>query len=129
LWREVLVVLNTTTSRINGVIVVYLSGGIFFGEESACLRTLVKDLLKESRQIVFDLENVTHLDSGGVGTLVAVYTSAKKVGGDVKFANLGNHTKEVFQATNLVTVFEIFGKTRDAIASFKRDTKRNANSP
>jgi anti-sigma B factor antagonist len=121
LWREVLVVLNTTTSRKNGVIVVYLSGGIFFGEESACLRTLVKELLSESHQIVFDLADVTRLDSGGVGTLVAVYTSARKVGGDIKFANLGNHTKEVFRTTNLATVFEIFGKTEDAIASFNRN--------
>jgi anti-sigma B factor antagonist len=125
LWREVLVVLKTTTSRIDGVIVVYLSGGIFFGEESAFLQPLVKDLLNESRKIVFDLGNVTHLDSGGVGILVAVFASARKVGGDIRFANLGNHTKDVFRTTNLVTVFEIFCKTRDAIASFNRDTSGN----
>jgi len=113
-------VLNATTSRIDGVIVVYLSGDLFFGEES--LRILVKDLLKKSRQIVFDLGNVTHIDSGSVGTLVAVYASARKVGGDIKFANLGDHTKEVLQITKLVTVFEIFGKTEDAIASFNRAT-------
>jgi hypothetical protein len=52
LWREVLMVLNTTTSKIDGVIVVYLSGYIFFGEESASLRILVKNLLNKSRQIV-----------------------------------------------------------------------------
>ena len=113
-------VLNTTISRIDGVIVVYLSGAIFFGEESASLRILVKDLLNKSRQIVFDLGNVTHIDSGGLGTLVAVYASARKAGGDIKFANLGNRTKEVLQITKLVTVFEIFGKTEDAIASFNR---------
>ena len=115
-------VLNTTSSRINGVIVVYLSGGIFFGEDSAFLQPLVKSLLNESRKIVFDLGNVTHLDSGGVGILVAVFASARKVGGDIRFANLGSHTKEVFHTTNLVTVFEIFRKTREAIASFNPDT-------
>ncbi len=46
--------LNTTTSRIDGVIVVYLSGAIFFGEESTSLRILGKDLLNRSRQIVPD---------------------------------------------------------------------------
>ena len=115
-------VLNTTTSRIDGVIVVYLGGDIFFGEESASLLILVKDLLNESHQIVFDLGNVTHIDSGSVGTLVAVYASARKVGGDIKFANLGNHTKEVLQITKLVTVFEVFNKAEDAIASFNRAT-------
>jgi len=39
---------NTTTSRIDGVIVVYLSGAIFFGEESTSLRILGKDLLNRS---------------------------------------------------------------------------------
>lgn len=87
-------VLSTTTRRIDGVIVVYLSGAIFFDEESASLRIVVKDLLNESRQIVFDLGNVIHIDSGGVGTLVTVYASARKVGGDIKFANLGKHANE-----------------------------------
>jgi anti-anti-sigma factor len=113
-------VLNITTSRIGGVIVVYLSGPMLFGEESASLQILVKDLLNRSRQIVLDLGNVTHFDSGSVGTLVAAYASARKVGGAIKFANLTNHTKEVLQITNFLTVFEIFGKTEDAIASFKR---------
>jgi len=120
MWRGFFMVLSTTTGKIDGVIVVYLSGDIFFGEESASLRILVKDLLNKSRQIVFDLGNVTHIDSGGVGILVAVHASARKVGGDIKFANLAEHTKEVLQITKLVRVFEIFERTEDAAASFKR---------
>ncbi len=115
-------VLNFTTSRIAGVIVVYLSGAILFGEESASLLILVKNLLNKSHQIVLDLGDVTHFDSGSVGTLVAVCASARKVGGDIKFANLGIHTIEVLQITKFLTVFEIFGKTEDAIASFKGPT-------
>ena len=57
--------LNTTTSNVDGVFVVYLSGAIRFGEESASLRNLVKDLLSKSSQIVLDLGDVTYIDSGG----------------------------------------------------------------
>jgi anti-anti-sigma regulatory factor len=53
---------------------------------------------------------------------VALYASARKVGGDIKLADLGNHAKEVLEITRLVTVFEIFGKTEDAITSFKLAT-------
>ena len=67
--------LNTTTSRRDGVIVVYCSGAIVLGEESTSLRIFVKDLLNKSRQIVLDLGDVTHIDSGGLGTLVALYMS------------------------------------------------------
>jgi len=113
-------VLSTTTGTIDGIIVVYLSGDIFFGKESAALRVLVKELLNKSPQIVFDFGKVTHIDSGGVGALVAVYASAQNVGGSIKFANLGEHTREVLQITKLSRVFEIYEKTEDAVASFGR---------
>jgi anti-sigma B factor antagonist len=112
--------LGIAASTIDGVTVLRLKGVIYFGEESASLRLRVKELLESSRQIVLDLASVTHIDSGGLGTLVALYASARKVGGEIKLANLGNHTKEVLQITKLVTVFEIFERAEDAAASFKR---------
>ena len=112
--------LNTTTSLVDGVFVVYLSGAILFGEESASLRNLVKDLLSKSSQIVLDLGDVTYMDSGGLGTLMALYVSARKIGGDVRLARVGHQPKEVLQITKLVTLFEVFDKTENAIASFKK---------
>ena len=110
--------LKANTISIDGVIVVYLSGAIFFREESASLRMLVKDLLNKSRHIVLDLGEVTHIDSEGLGTLVGLYVSARKFGGNIKLANLGSHANEVLQITKLVTVFEVFDKADDAIASY-----------
>ena len=112
--------LSITNNKIDGVIVVHLSGAIFFDEESTFLRVHVKDLLDKSRQIVLDLENVTRIDSSGLGALMALYASARKVGGDIKLANLGNHIKEALRITKLVTVFEVFDRTEDAVASFNR---------
>jgi len=112
--------LNITNKSIDGVIVVRLSGTIFFDEESTFLRAHVKDLLGKSVQIVLDLGNVTRIDSSGLGTLVALYVSARKVGGDIKLANLGNHIKEALRITRLVTLFDIFDRTEEAVASFNR---------
>ncbi len=112
--------LYTSTSRIDGVIVVYCSGAIVLGEESTSLHIFVKDLLNKSRQIVLDLKDVTHIDSGGLGTLVALYTSARNVRGDIKLTNLGSRLNELLQVTRLVTIFEVFDKVEDAVASFNR---------
>jgi anti-sigma B factor antagonist len=112
--------LNITNKSIDGVIVVRLSGTIFFDEESTFLRARVKDLLGKSVQIVLDLGNVTRIDSSGLGTLVALYVSARKVGGDIKLTNLGNHIKEALRITRLVTLFDIFDRTEEAVASFNR---------
>ena len=113
-------VLKITNHSIDGVSVVHLTGAIFFDDESRFLRAHVKDLLNESLQIVLDLGNVTRIDSSGLGTLVALYISARKLGGDIKLANLGNHIKEALRITRLVTVFDIFDRTEDAVAAFKR---------
>jgi anti-sigma B factor antagonist len=110
--------LNITTSNIDGVIVVYCSGFLVFGEESTSLRMLVKDLLKNSRKIVLDLRDVTHIDSAGLGTLVGLYLSARSVGGGIKLADVGSRVNRALQVTKLVRVFEVFEKAEDAIASF-----------
>jgi anti-sigma B factor antagonist len=112
--------LNITTNNVDGVIVVYLSGAIFFGKESTSLRTLMKDLLNKSKHIVLDFGDVTYIDSGGLGTLVALYVSARKIGGDIRLARVSNHPKEALQITKIVTLFEVFEKTENAIASFKK---------
>ncbi len=114
--------LKANTVSTGGVIVVYLSGAILFREESTSLRTFVKDLLNKSRQIVLDFGEVTHIDSLGLGTLVALYVSALKSGGSIKLANVRSHANETLQITKLVTVFEVFDKAEDAVASFKSAT-------
>jgi len=114
--------LNITSNKIDGVIVAHLSGTIFFDEESTFLRVYVKELLEKSRQIVLDLGSVSRIDSSGLGTLVALFISARKVGGDIKLANLGNHISEALWITRLVTVFEIFDTAEDAVTSFNKAT-------
>ena len=71
---------------------------------------------------MLDLGDVTHIDSGGLGTLVGLYTAARNVGGDIKLANLGSRVNELLQITKLVTVFDVLDKAEDAIASFNRAT-------
>ena len=112
--------LGIATSKIDEVIVVGLSGVIPFGEESTSLRMHVKELLKNTRQIVMDLRTVASIDSGGLGTLVSLFASARKVGGEIKLAEVSRHPKEVPQITELDTVFEIFERAEGAGASFKR---------
>jgi anti-sigma B factor antagonist len=112
--------LTITDSKSNGVIVVYLSGAIFFGEESTYLRTRVKGLLDQCPRIVLDFGNVTRIDSGGLGALVALYASARKLGGDIKLASLGSHPKEVLQITRLLTLFDVFESAEEAVASITK---------
>jgi len=57
----------------DGIVVVDCAGRIVFGEETAELRDQVKALITEGSRIILNLADVTYIDSGGLGTLVALY--------------------------------------------------------
>ncbi len=110
--------LKISNKTANGVMVVYCSGRIVFGEETANLRETVKNLLGENLQVVLNLGGVSYIDSGGLGTLVGLYTSAKAAGGNVKLANLTQRVRDQLVLTKLVTVFEFYDSEEQAVASF-----------
>src|SRR5438046_1342017 len=61
----------------DGIVVVDLAGRLVFGEETAALRDQVKSLIAQDGKLVLSLADVTYIDSGGLGTLVALYTTAR----------------------------------------------------
>src|SRR5438552_2259881 len=110
--------LKIGTREVNGVTVVDCAGRIVFGDEAFALRDTVKALLTQPRNVILNLANVTYIDSGGLGTLVGLYTSARTAGGSVKLACLNNRVIDLLQITKLVTVFDVFERVEDAIGSF-----------
>ena len=110
--------LKLGTRMIDGVTVVDCHGRIIFGDESLMLRETVKEFLKTTKDIVINLKDVNYIDSGGLGTLVGLLTSARSVGGTIKLANLTHRVDELLQVTKLLTVFEVFDSEDKAVRSF-----------
>jgi anti-sigma B factor antagonist len=113
------VALKTTTREVDGVTVVALDGRIVLGEESNALRERVKSLVAEGKKkIVLNMENISFIDSAGLGTLVAAHHSAKGQGASLRLCHLGAKFSEVLQITKLMTIFEVYNTEAEAVASF-----------
>lgn len=110
--------LQMMTRTFAGVLIVECSGRLVLGQESASLRHLVRDYLTESKQLVLDLGKVSYIDSSGLGVLVGLYSTATKVGGGIKLANLNPGLEDILQITKVFTVFEVFERAEDAAAAF-----------
>ena len=67
-----------------------------------------------------DLGKVSYIDSSGLGVLVGLYSTATKVGGGIKLANLNPGLEDILQITKVFTVFEVFERAEDAAAAFNR---------
>jgi anti-sigma B factor antagonist len=112
--------LRMSTRTLEGALVVDCSGRLTFGEESASLRDMVKKLIVDSPAIVMNLREVNYIDSGGLGTLVSLYTTARNAGGSVKLASLSQRVGDLLQVTKLLTIFEVFDDEEAAARSFKK---------
>ena len=113
--------LKMTNREVDGVSVVALDGRIVLGEESNALREKVKGLITSGKKkIVLNMDNVTFIDSAGLGTLVAAHHSAKSQGAGLRLCHLGNKFQEVLQITKLMTVFDVYNTEAEAVASFSK---------
>ena len=112
--------LKLTTRTVQDILVVNCDGRIVFGEESAELRDKVKALIAQNKRIVLNLAGVTYIDSGGLGTLVALYTTAHNAGGAIKLTNLTPRVGDLLQVTKLLTIFEVYDTEEEAIQSFRK---------
>jgi anti-sigma B factor antagonist len=103
----------------DGIVVTDCAGRIVFGEETAELRDRIKALLANSSRIVLNLADVNYIDSGGLGTLVSLYITARNTGGAVKLARLTQRVGDLLQITKLLTVFEVYDSEEEAVQSFR----------
>ena len=104
-----------------GVMILDLRGHLTLGEETEALRDKVKQLIQAGfSRMVLNLEDVSYIDSVGLSTLVATYTSTRQQGGDLKLLNLTKRVRDLLQITRLSTVFETYDSLEEALKSFRR---------
>ena len=110
--------LKISTRDVNGITIIDVSGRIVFGDEAAMLRDKVKGLVPTSSRLILNLAQVSYIDSGGIGTLVSLFTTARAAGGDIKLVNLTRRVGDLLQITKLITVFETYDNKTQAVQAF-----------
>jgi anti-sigma B factor antagonist len=113
--------LKITNRRVDGILAIECSGRIVFGEESSLLRETVREAIPNHKRIVLNLAEVSYIDSGGLGTLVALHTTAHNAGSTIKLASLTRRVGDLLQVTKLLTVFDVQPTEYDALESFRTE--------
>ena len=112
--------LKLTKRTVDGILAIECSGRIVFGEESSLLRDEVKKAITDgNKRIVLNLGEISYIDSGGLGTLVALHTSARNVGANIKLAGLTKRVGDLLQVTKLLTVFDVHNTEYEALEAFR----------
>ena len=119
--------LTTTIRHVGDIAIVDITGRIVLGEAGATLRNLVADLLKKgNKKILFNLADVSYIDSSGLGHLVSAYTAVRNRGGELKLLKLTKNVHNVMQITKLYTIFDVMDDEAAAVKSFGQSAATNA---
>ncbi len=103
------------------VTVLDLSGKITLGEDGNLLKDKLQSLLHQNKKnILFNLAQVSYVDSAGLGAIVSAYTTVTREGGSLKLANVTKKLQDLLSITKLLTVFETFDSEEEAVRSYKK---------
>ena len=104
----------------DGIVVLEPKGKIMGGPDATVLREAVYEYVNQNKKrIVIDLKEVDWMNSTGLGILISCLTTLRNAGGELRLSNVTQKIKSLLTITKLVTIFESFESTEQAVTSFK----------
>lgn len=102
------------------VIVYALSGKITTETDFEALEKEVFQYLNQNYyRIVFNLKNLTHTNSSGIGLFMRTLTKSRIMGGELVLTNIEGNVRKIFEIAKLDEVYTIYPDQEQAINHFK----------
>jgi anti-sigma B factor antagonist len=108
------------TRKIGDVVILDFEGRLTLGEPTFILRELLREFLQNGySKFIFNLGNLSYIDSSGLGALIESFTRIRNRQGDIKLLNLTSRAKDLMQMTKLLTVFDAYADEAAALQGLK----------
>jgi anti-sigma B factor antagonist len=108
--------MKMTQETHDGVLVFRLSGQLMGGPDADAVRQAVQDALDHGqRKILFDLGELTWVNSTGLGILISAHINASNLGGKVGLSRVSRRIESILAVTRLDTVFLAFADEEAAL--------------
>ena len=108
------------TRNVGDVTVLDLKGRLTLNEGTQQLKETFDRLTASgTKRIVLNLQEVSYVDSGGLGELVRSLAAVGRHGGSLKLINLTSKITDLLVITKLLTVFDSYDSESAALSSFK----------
>lgn len=103
--------------RKNKTLIIRVSGEIDH-HTSAELRHQAENILMETggRNIIFDFEQVTFMDSSGIGMIIGRYKQLQAIGGRIAVACANEKIEEIIRLSGVIHLIPVFKAIDDAVS-------------
>ena len=123
--------LSLDARNIGDVMVIRCAGRIVAGSEAESLRERISTAMQDRRYFVLHLGEIAFVDSSGLGMLVRLLTSIRRLGGDLTLCQVPESVLKVLKITGLVRLFDVLESEDSAVSSIYKRSARSeqATSP
>ena len=112
--------MDIITRQEGDVVILDLKGKLTIGKGDVRLRGELMDQLGGGKKhLLINLDEVTTIDSSGLGELIRCKVTSAEHGAEVKLLHVNLKARKLLTMAQLVGVFEMFDDEKMAIDSFK----------
>lgn len=102
---------------VENVLKVSISGRLVASCADEFKETMLEKL-KDSKKVLFNLREMEHIDSSGLGAIVSILQWKNANGGFIKLCCLQPRPRIVFDITKVYRIFDIYNTEEEALAAF-----------
>jgi len=110
--------MNIQEERSNDVTVCVVAGEVNINTSPELRKSFDGIIGRQEKKVLIDFSGVSYIDSSGLATLIEMFQRLKKIGGRLRFSNLDQKVKNVFEITKLHKLFEISDSREAALKDF-----------
>ncbi len=114
-------ILNVERKKVEpDIAVIEMTGRITMGSDSQKIEWGLSELLKDNqKKVIFDLTEVTFLDSSGIGILMMCHAKLKKAGGSLRIAGARGMVQETLELTSVHKIVRLYPTVAEATQDFQ----------
>jgi len=104
--------------RIGDVLVIEVPSGNLDAANSMEFREAVESLIERGTRLLIDMENVTFVDSSGLGSILSLKRDLGERRGELKICGMLDSVASMFSLVRMDRVFDIHRTRDEAVEAF-----------
>jgi anti-sigma B factor antagonist len=101
------------TNRL--IYILDIQGVIEFPDANLLKELVMKMVQKKVERLIINVKDIRSIDSSGIGALIFIYSTMKKMNLPFAIANVGGSVKAVMDKINISGYFPLYNNLNDAI--------------
>ncbi len=108
----------TLEKAATDIAIVTIPGKSLDSGNSREFKAEIAPVLEAHRKLVFDLSQLSFVDSSGLGAILSCLRQANAGGGDLKLCGLSKPVRALFELVRMHRIFDILNSREEAIRAF-----------